>query len=290
MEESDQLLVSSRGILKSCDIHDPNPSSSVRHVYKYDWASIDRPVSIYICSSALRDFFSNAVSKIKVPFVLVTGDSDQTIFDDLFTPDEMERIFSNENLLHVYGQNMVSVHDRITKIPIGLDYHTMRHSDCWGSKQTPAEQEADLFSLLSVNVEKANRAYANYQFLMTTRYGSDRKDAKKSISPDLVYYEPNHANRVQCWQNMIKYKYVISPHGNGYDCHRTWEALALGSIPIVKTSALDSLFDDLPVLIVEKWSDVTSDLLTNYPDRSNEVPEKLYLKYWTDQIKRSVAI
>jgi hypothetical protein len=61
--------------------------------------------------------------------------------------------------------------------------------------------------------------------------------------------------------NVVHAKFVVSPHGNGLDCHRTWEALYLGVIPIVKTSSLDQLYEDLPVLIVDDWSDVTREFL-----------------------------
>jgi hypothetical protein len=50
--------------------------------------------------------------------------------------------------------------------------------------------------------------------------------------------------------------YVLSPPGNGIDCHRTWEALFLGSIPIVKKSFWP--FDKLQIgaKVIEDWSEV----------------------------------
>jgi hypothetical protein len=78
---------------------------------------------------------------------------------------------------------------------------------------------------------------------------------------------------------MIQHKYVISPHGNGLDCHRTWEALALGCIPIVRTSSLDPMFNGLPVLIVKEWSDVTAEVLDSFvPDYL--CVDKLKINYW----------
>ena len=38
--------------------------------------------------------------------------------------------------------------------------------------------------------------------------------------------------------------------GNGEDCHRTWEAVLLGSIPIVRHSGIESLYQDAPILIL----------------------------------------
>jgi hypothetical protein len=86
----------------------------------------------------------------------------------------------------------------------------------------------------------------------------------------------------------VDYAFVVSPHGNGLDCHRTWEALSLGCIPIVKTSVLDPLFLELPVLVVQNWSDITLDVLAktveDFKGRSFNY-DKLLLRYWVDQIE-----
>ena len=47
---------------------------------------------------------------------------------------------------------------------------------------------------------------------------------------------------------------MVSTHGNGLDCHRTWEMLFYGMIPIVKTSSLDVLYRNLSVVVVSEWS------------------------------------
>jgi hypothetical protein len=71
------------------------------------------------------------------------------------------------------------------------------------------------------------------------------------------------------------------------DCHRTWEALVLGAIPIVRGHQFDELFADLPVLIVDEWKDVTAELLTAtleaFKERSFK-KECLELAYWKKQI------
>ena len=115
---------------------------------------------------------------------------------------------------------------------------------------------------------------------MNTRYGKDRIEAYSQIPHSLMFYEPMKTQRINCWKNMIKYKYVISPHGNGLDCHRTWESLALGCIPIIKTSPLDRMFEGLPVLIVKNWSDITQELLNTFEPSGNL--DKLRLNYWNE--------
>jgi hypothetical protein len=50
--------------------------------------------------------------------------------------------------------------------------------------------------------------------------------------------------------------FVISPPGNGPDCHRTWEALYLNAIPIVKKDFWSFSNVNIPVIQVEDWNSI----------------------------------
>ena len=55
-------------------------------------------------------------------------------------------------------------------------------------------------------------------------------------------------------------RFVISPPGNGPDCHRTWEAIYLGAVPIVLRKFWN--FDEkLPVLVVENYENLEHDIM-----------------------------
>jgi hypothetical protein len=64
-------------------------------------------------------------------------------------------------------------------------------------------------------------------------------------------------------------------------------ALILGCIVIVKKSVLDPLYIDLPVLIIDEWTDITDELLQNtsniYKSRIFNY-DKLTMKYWIKKI------
>ena len=62
----------------------------------------------------------------------------------------------------------------------------------------------------------------------------------------------------RAWKKHKDYAFELSPSGNGLDCHRTYEALILKTIPIVRTNTLDSIYldHDLPVVIVKEWNEV----------------------------------
>jgi hypothetical protein len=87
---------------------------------------------------------------------------------------------------------------------------------------------------------------------------------------------------------MSDYAFVLSPFGNGMDCHRTWEALLCGCIPIVRSSVFNELFDGLPVLIVDKWANISLSLLVDTVaqfkekmDKNEFNYDKLRLSYYT---------
>jgi hypothetical protein len=117
---------------------------------------------------------------------------------------------------------------------------------------------------------------------------NDRIDAIREIPDELISQQTIFIPRTQTWRNMAEFAFVLSPFGNGMDCHRTWEALLCGCIPIVRSSVFNELFEGLPVLIVEKWSDISLQLLVttlaHFKDKrdKNELNyEKLELTYYT---------
>jgi hypothetical protein len=87
-------------------------------------------------------------------------------------------------------------------------------------------------------------------------------------------------------------KFVLCPGGMGWDTYRAWEVLSLGGFPIIerynRTDGWHRTFDGLPVLWVEHYDDLTTELLekeylrlaTRHPDSYNY--EKLTTKWWID--------
>jgi hypothetical protein len=62
-------------------------------------------------------------------------------------------------------------------------------------------------------------------------------------------------------KELSTYKFCLSPPGRGVDTHRTWEALMVGTIPIMISTALDSLFEKLPVIIVKDWFEINEEYI-----------------------------
>ncbi len=162
----------------------------------------------------------------------------------------------------------------------------------------PIDQEAMLMRIKSAMPRMGTRiskAYCNFHFgFHANKFAKDRHEAIRHFPKELAYYVSQPTTREIAWQTQCNYVFVLSPHGNGLDCHRTWEALCLGCIPIVKTSALDPMYTGLPVLILEEWSNVTAELLSQKqiemaPLFDTDVfKEKMQLKYWMQKIQKDV--
>lgn len=289
--ENECTFVSSRGLMKSCNVYSNTPLSSIRHCVNLTcFTKPSKNTIIYVNSSAIPHFARTVFPTIKGSIILVTGDCDETIPDDLLNQMDFNSFINDKRIIKWFCQNWVGNHKKVILMPIGLDYHTLSNKTHeWGPKTRPIDQELLLQRIKDKSLyfpERIRKCYANFQFLTSTRYGDDRVVAIDKIPKDLVYYEPNKIKRLNTWVNQSKYAFVISPHGGGYDCHRTWEALCLGCIPIMKKSQISHLFDDLPVLIVDTWGDISENLLhstiEDFKDKNFNV-EKLNLSYWVKQ-------
>jgi hypothetical protein len=62
----------------------------------------------------------------------------------------------------------------------------------------------------------------------------------------------------QYFDELPSYKFVISPEGNGIDCHRHYEALMAGCIPIMEDNPLiREKYKGLPILYTKDYSEIT---------------------------------
>lgn len=64
------------------------------------------------------------------------------------------------------------------------------------------------------------------------------------------------------YSSLPSYKFVISPEGNGIDCHRHYEALIAGCIPIVEDHpGIREKYKGCPILFTKDYSEITPEYL-----------------------------
>jgi len=253
---------------------------------------------VWVRLIALPQFVSEALPNIRARFALVTGDEDWAM------PSEFEHssaIIANPNVVCWFTQNVdgTDTSGKLLPIPIGLDFHTLSNRRRWGHLQaTPRQQELELESLrvgMSANADRLVRVHADFQFNKSRRQrlGDSRDEVQRMLSTNQnVDFQLEKTSRLDLWREKMRYAFVASPHGHGLDCHRTWESLALGNIPIVKHSSLDNLYDGLPVVIVSDWDEITTDNLRRWQATHHAaflepaVQERLTNRYWIGRMRR----
>lgn len=78
----------------------------------------------------------------------------------------------------------------------------------------------------------------------------------------------------QYFNDLPSYKFVISPEGNGIDCHRHYEALMAGCIPIIEDNPLvREKYRGCPILFTKDYSEINEQYLEQ---RYNEMIDRGY--------------
>lgn len=207
---------------------------------------------------------------------------------------------------HVFTHNCDVKDDRATGLPIGVDFHTIARNGGWREPQmTPEEQDLQLREVISKfnpTIERQWRIFADFHhadtmhagFNRAAQWGEDRKSIFNKINTTGLVDCGPYLKRSDLWKAKGEYAFSVSPHGNGYDCHRTWEDLILGCIVIVKTSPIDALYDGLPVVIVQSWDEITAEnlrvwaLLFHDAFSNYEYRKRLTMEWWLDKIKEKL--
>lgn len=264
---------------------------------------------VWVRLSWLKSFVRQILPRVPSNFILLTGDSDTSVPAEI-GPIARE-ILNCDRVLHWYTQN----HDgsmpqeRISPLPIGIDFHTLSERRFWGENvSSPLEQEQLLVSIaqrlpgVPYRIRKVYADFAwqrgfgmvhhrRYHPLQGTAFHEDRRQVTKRLRKNnLVYCQNSSLPRREMWRRRGEYAFVVSPHGMGLDCLRTWESLALGHIVLVPSSSLDPLFANLPVIPVRSWDEITPENLekwiSRYPRGASDHP-KLRTSYWVDEMRAS---
>jgi len=250
---------------------------------------------------ALPQFLEEALPRIKARFALVTGDEDWAIPSGFSRSHEL---LADPRVACWFTQNYdgTSPHPKLRPLPIGLDFHTISNRRKWGHwPATPAAQEAELEQLCRSappNERRLLRVHADFHFSKHKQqvWGDDRQAVQRALHDNpAVVFQTRKVRRIELWREKTRYAFVVSPHGNGLDCHRTWESLVLGNIVIVKRSSLDPLYEGLPVVIVDDWLEITAENLGRWHAQYRsffaraDVQERLTNRYWIERVRREVA-
>ena len=166
--------------------------------------------------------------------------------------------------------NPAIFNDTIIPLPLGVK----THKGAYLEPQYRSEWFSENVNNLRAN-EKSDAIFCNWNCTNKNRHGiiENLRHLNLSINENQPFE--------QYIQSMSKCKFVISPPGNGIDCHRTWEALYVGSMPIVLKNKIYDNWIDLPIMQVDDFCEITKHSLDDFSKKIFNF-EKLSLKYWKD--------
>ena len=233
------------------------------------------------------DFFSNNLYLLDEEVILVTGDGDSSVPSDL-NQDTVKRILDCPKIKHWFTQNYDGslINSKLHPYPIGFDLHCQRDH----TLNTPEKIISYMNNLNKNNSKKEFKILCDVHLTPRNRISNcrlviaDTFKEKKVDHIDLLLKKIPSSIIYNLYSN---YTFVISAHGNGLDCHRTWEILYLGGIVITKKSSLDYLYKGLPVAIINDWKECLNkdnlylwyDSLKKFTEREY-IKEKFYQKNW----------
>lgn len=155
----------------------------------------------------------------------------------------------------VYTINNECSRDNVITIPIGF-------------RDFP-KNTYEIIKSIKVEKNKNILCYQNYvintnKIVRTEWYN---KFSKKNwiFTIDENQRKKDNIDEFKFYKHLSSSKYVLSPQGEGIDCHRIYESIYFNSIPILKkgNKVMDKFYDKLPIIMVDDLNLITENFLTN---------------------------
>jgi len=238
-----------------------HPSDKHIDINKFDFTNFDNGNLVHINSDLINDLIPERkddnifekLSQFKNPFTLVVHNNDSN-----FSDREL-KYFEIFNCKKIYSKNIITYDNRVIPLPIGIA------NSCWDWGNLDIWDK-----VLQEDIDKDNFIYFNFEIDGGCR-DVKRPDCYESISKQNIPWQSNRDVYTYV-RNLKSYKFNISPQGNGIDCHRTWEALYLKTIPIVDRNVTTEHFSKwFPMVLVDDWKEFDIESIRNtYHDYSWE--------------------
>ncbi len=207
---------------------------------EFSYRSADGQQLVFCASELAADFLTS--KRLSRDFVLIVHHGDKNIGDDFLAK------LDTSSCSHCFAQNCLVKDPRITPLPIGLE-------DQWHHQHGHVK---DFTRLRKKTADKIPRIAWGFSLHTNPdgRWPCYRALWKNPVAVSL----PEGLNSRLYHKSIYPYMFMASPPGNGEDCYRTWEALYLRIVPIVKRSVMTEFFASLglPMVLVDDWREITS--------------------------------
>jgi len=242
-----------------------------------DAASIERlrsSRSIFVYTHLVQSFAKHVLPSLRNRFVLISHNSDRAV-DGRFSS-----LLDDPRLVHWFAQNVAMSHPKLSPIPIGL-----------ANAQWPHGRIADVLTA-AASAPPVRRRIVYCNFNVKTDYWTRAPLRWRLVLKPGVWQAPHKPFR-EYLVDLAQCRWCVSPPGNGLDCHRTWEALYLGVVPVVRRiQGLEDVFAGLPVVQLDRLGALSLRTLEAEQSRRAGMSfelSRLTMDYWRKRIAEKVA-
>ena len=181
-------------------------------------------------------------------------------------------------------------HEKIISLPIGLANRYWTHGDISiiSQKTKTIKNFMNRKHLFYLNVSSSTHFERNF---LINRMKLNFHSEKNFNEKEKFYICSERKSWSEYLDDISNSIFVLSPRGNGSDCHRTWETLYLGAIPVVVDNGKENinLYDDLPIVKLKNWEEWNINTLNKHlieflQQEKNFNKEKIWFSYWKDLI------
>ena len=182
----------------------------------------------------------------------------------------------------IFSANVDVRHEKIFPMPRGLENF---------SQLTYMKKKEGLLKAIELNPSKEKLLYMNHN--VNTNKADRERPYQLFRTNDWCTVESgeNGSGFDKYLHQLNTHKFVISPDGNSLEGHRTWEALYVGTIPIVQRHVFTEDFSqNIPMLIIDSWEEVTEEFLNNkyeeiMSNKANWNFDLIRIGYWKKKIE-----
>jgi hypothetical protein len=235
--EEDSPFLSSNRLAGRCRyVYKQGGSLIVHEEIENDW---------YYCRTAdIHEFFETSPGK---DFVLFTGHT------DLPVDRTHRRYLRRPGPKAWFAVNLMLKHPKVRAVPFGI-----------GGLANP-DDTATLRRVQQRNLPKRQLFHCQFE---VDRNPFERAYCLEQTGVPLGAWMP----WAEYLEDLASSYFCISPNGIGIDCARTWEALLVRTIPVVRRSLVAQHHPDFPMIVLDDWSEF----------RSLQFSPELYERTWSD--------
>lgn len=225
--------------------------------------------TIFLVADFFPFFFDTVYPEITCPIVLVSHNRDDSV------PGRFARYLDDNKIIAWFSTNTDRDHPKLHPIPIGF-----------ANSYWPHGNMAIVDEYIHLQIDRST-------LLCLTHIGSthhSRENLHSIFSTKPYCYVAPKKSFDAYLADLKRSRFVLSPRGNGIDCHRTWEALAMGAVPIVPRTTIERVYEGLPVLIVDDWHSVTQEKLEKLwqeYENCNFDTRRIFVDYWLELIMQA---